>query len=147
MSARQTSDACEDSHMVEVRIGTRGDSLLLATDAPDLPISVTLESARLRAGTKPRDCFDLRGLPAYMADVAGTAMSEWVGPKTWESLEGDIRLVAGQAAGRVTITASLREARLDPINDGWSARLDITLDPGEELRQCASDVAAFLQGC
>ena len=56
--------------MVEVRIGTRGDSLLLATDAPDLPISVTLESARLRAGTKPRDCFDLRGLPAYMADVA-----------------------------------------------------------------------------
>lgn len=74
-------------------------------------------------------------------------MSEWVGPKTWESLEGDIRLVAGQAAGRVTITASLREARLDPINDGWSARLDITLDPGEELRQCASDVAAFLQGC
>ena len=97
--------------MVEVRIGTRGDSLLLATDAPDLPISVTLESARLRAGTKPRDCFDLRGLPAYMADVAGTAMSEWVGPKTWESLEGDIRLVAGQAAGRDTITASLS---LDP---------------------------------
>ncbi|WP_461110008.1 DUF6228 family protein [Tessaracoccus terricola] len=48
----------------------------------------------MSAASRPRDGFDLRGLAEYFADLAEHALSVWEGHKQWESLEGDIRLVA-----------------------------------------------------
>jgi hypothetical protein len=131
--------------MYEVRIGSRGDSLVLSPDEFADSISVTLESGRLHAETRPRERYDLRGLAGYFADLAETAMAGWEGTKTWESLEGDIRLESRLRQGHLTINAELRDERVEPANDGWSAHLDITVDLGEELRQYASHVRNLLE--
>ncbi|WP_461110050.1 hypothetical protein [Tessaracoccus terricola] len=46
----------------------------------------------------------------------------------------------------ITITAQLLDQRVEPDNDGWSVQLDITLDPGEELLQAATEVHQLLSG-
>ena len=107
-------------------------------------VTLALESGRLYAETAPRDFWDLRGLVDYFVDLANTALAGWSGAKDWESLEHDVELNARCRAGYVTLTALLRDARAEPSNDGWSAQLDITLDPGEELRQAASDALELL---
>ncbi|GAB3822642.1 hypothetical protein GCM10028820_33730 [Tessaracoccus terricola] len=50
------------------------------------------------------------------------------------------------AAMGITITAQLLDQRVEPDNDGWSVQLDITLDPGEELLQAATEVHQLLSG-
>lgn len=131
--------------MNEIRIGSRGDTLVLSPDESTGYITVRLESGRLRSETRPRDQYDLRGLADYVADLADAALVGWEGAKGWESLEGDIRLQASLRQGHVTINATLREERVDPANHGWSAQLDITVDPGEELRQYASQARHLLE--
>ena len=95
--------------MEEVRIGSRGDSLLLAADEQAGSITVLVESRRLRAETRTLDRFVLRGLTTYLTDLAGTAMEGWDGVRTWESLEGDVRLEASLRGGRVTIEVTLAQ--------------------------------------
>lgn len=131
--------------MSEVRIGSRGDSLVLSLEGFADSISVTLVSSRLRAETRPRDRYDLQDLASYLADLAETAMSGWEGAKTWESIEGDIRLESTLRKGRLTIRAALRGERVAPANDGWCAKLDITVDSGEELRHYASQARNLLE--
>lgn len=125
--------------MGDVHIGSRGDPLVLRQDDSEDTITVALESGRLSATTRPRDHYDLRGLTDFISELAGGAPSGWEGVLVWESLEGDIRLKAACNASHVTITAQLRDERADPANSGWTARLNITVDPGVELRQAASD--------
>lgn len=143
--SRLLVDQWNDGRVDEVRIGSRGDSLVLSIDELGESISVTLRSGRLLAETLPRDRYDLRGLAAYLADLAETAGVGWEGTKVWESLEHDIRLESTLRDGRVTINAVLRDDRVLPANDGWSAHLDITVDPGEELRLCATQVWHLLE--
>jgi len=131
--------------MNTVRVGSRGDSLVLQQDDVNESITLKLQSDRLSAATQPRDYYDLRGLADYLIDLADTALTGWSGTKDWESLEHDVQLRARCLAGHVTLTAWLRDARAEPANEGWTAQLDITLDPGEELRQAASD-ARYLLG-
>lgn len=130
--------------MNAVRLGSRGDSLMLQQDEIAQAVILTLQSGRLSASTQPRDHYGLRGLPTYFIDLAATALTGWTGSKDWESLEHDVELRAKCRAGHVTITARLHETRTEPANDGWTVQLDITLDPGEELRQAASDVRSLL---
>lgn len=130
--------------MEEVRIGSRGDSLGLAVDEYAGSITVRVESRRLCAETRPRDRYDLHGLAAYLTDLSETAMDGWEGARAWESLEGDVGLEASLRNGRVNITATLRSERVTAGNGGWSVRLDITVDPGEELRQCASSTKRLI---
>lgn len=137
--AAQRLRAWNHEFMGDVRIGSRGDSLVLRQDDSVDTITIALESDRLSATTHARDHYDLRGLIEFIADLADGAPGGWEGAPAWESIEGDIRLEAACNAGHVTITAQLRDERPDPANSGWTARLAITVDPGEELRQIASD--------
>jgi len=119
--------------------------LLLRRDEVARFVTLALESGRLHAETAPRDPWDLRGLVDYFVDLANTALAGWSGTKDWESLEHDVELSARCRAGHITLTARLRDARAEPSSDGWSAQLDITLDPGEELRQAASGALELLR--
>lgn len=130
--------------MTEVRVGTRGDSLVIERAASARGLIVTLQSDGLLAASRPRDDYDLRGLADYFADLAAHAPADSDERKQWESLEGDIQLVARCRDRHVTITALLRHQRVDPGNDGWNVQLDIDLDPGEELLQAVSDVQNLL---
>ena len=121
-----------------MRIGSRGDSLVLAVDEYAGSVTMRVESRRLCAETRPRDRHGLHGLAPYLTDLSETAMDGWEGARAWESLEGDVRLETGLRNGRVNMTATLRSENVAAGNDGWNVRLDITVDPGEELRQCAS---------
>lgn len=126
--------------MDHVRIGSRGDSLILVPHEEDDSVTVRLETDRLSASTRPRDRYDLRRLPAYFAELAARSRTGWAGSRHWESLEGDIRLTATYQDRRVVLGVRLHDGRTEPANQGWVARLDVTLDPGEELRQAATDV-------
>jgi len=92
----------------------------------------------------PRDHYDLRGLADYLVDLANNAMAGWSGAKEWDSLEGDIHLRARCRAGHITLSARLSDNRTDRSNEGWIVQLEITLDPGEELRQAANDLSELL---
>jgi hypothetical protein len=63
----------------------------------------------------------------------------WRGERTYESLEGDLRLAAthdGMCGSRSSSDTS------QP--DGWSVTAVIRLDPGEEMSHAAEGVAALL---
>lgn len=107
--------------------------------------SVALESGRLAAALLPRDHYDLCGFADFMTDLAGGALEGWRGIKRWVSLERDIEVAATSRGGHITLAVKFIERRSEPDNDGWRVHLDITLDPGEELREAAREVRSLLQ--
>ena len=64
----------------------------------------------------------------------------WRGERTYESLEHDLRLAATHDGH---IRLAVRMSRTSEP-DGWTAGAVLRLDPGEEMTQAASDVAALL---
>jgi hypothetical protein len=70
----------------------------------------------------------------------------WEGARGWESVEGDLRLVARHEFAHVRLTVTLRLQRFEWGNDGWSASADITLDPGEQLSRAAREIGALVAG-
>ncbi len=106
---------------------------------------VALESGRLSAALPPRDHYDLCGFADFVTDLADRALDGWRGAKRWVSLERDIDVEATSRGGHITLAVKLSEQRTEPDNDGWSVRLDITLDPGEELRDASREVRGLLQ--
>jgi Family of unknown function (DUF6228) len=64
----------------------------------------------------------------------------WVGERTYESLERDLRLTATHD-GHVRLAVQLRQSS---IPDGWSASALVRLDPGEEMSRAARDIADLL---
>jgi hypothetical protein len=64
----------------------------------------------------------------------------WVGERTFESLEHQLRIVAVHD-GRVHLDMSLWDVGDLP---GWQARAQIRLEPGEELTRVAASVRALL---
>lgn len=131
--------------MDDVRIGSRGGSLVLVPHEEDVSVMVRLEAERLSAFTRPRDRYDLRGLPEYFEELAARSVTGWQRSQDWESLEGDIRITATCQDRRVVLGVQLRNECAEPANQGWVAHLDVTLDPGEELRQTATDVWHLLE--
>lgn len=67
----------------------------------------------------------------------------WNGDRTWESLEGDLRIEARHAHGHVQLRVTLRHLVPDWGRSGWSATADLTVDPGEELSQIVRDLRAL----
>ena len=64
----------------------------------------------------------------------------WDGDRTWESLEGDLRIEGRHAHGHVELRVTLRHAVADWGRSGWSATADVTIDPGESLSQIVRDL-------
>ena len=65
----------------------------------------------------------------------------WAGPRRWESLEGELELVAIHD-GHVRLNVTLRAAH---PND-WRATGTVTIDPGEPLSAVARDVRGMTSG-
>jgi hypothetical protein len=66
----------------------------------------------------------------------------WLGERTYESLEHDLRLTATHDGhGHVRLAVEMRQCS---VPDGWSAAAVVSIDPGEEMTRIAEDVASLL---
>ncbi|MBE1579413.1 DUF6228 family protein [Amycolatopsis roodepoortensis] len=64
----------------------------------------------------------------------------WDGVRTWESLEGELKIDASHRYGHVRLRVTLQSFRHDWGNDGWTATGDLTIEPGEELSRAAEEI-------
>lgn len=127
-----------------VQIGSRSEYLQLILDQSNQETLVaTLQVGRLSATTTVAHYPSFQDLALFF-----TALMEdwrgWEGTREWESLEGDLRIEARHAYGHVQLRVTLCEIRHDWGNDGWTARADLTIDPGEQLSRIADDAMTFL---
>lgn len=67
----------------------------------------------------------------------------WDGVRTWESLEGDLRIEARHAYGHVQLRVTLRHSIAVWGRAGWIATADLTVEPGEQLSAVARDLRAI----
>jgi hypothetical protein len=66
----------------------------------------------------------------------------WTGERRWRSLDGQMEIDARHdGIGRVTLGATLRQDTLGA--DGWSARVPVDLEPGEQMGRLVADVRAL----
>ena len=111
---------------------------------PDLTIDdliVTAELPGLRAGKRVWDFDGWSGLLSFFDELAHNWRG-WHGEKTFDSIEGDLRLTA-KHDGHVRIAFELREfAGATP----WRAQGELALDPGEELTAAAESLRDLLAG-
>jgi hypothetical protein len=67
----------------------------------------------------------------------------WDGPKSWESIEGDLAVAADHdGLGQITIRITLRRWESPPE---WEAQADLTIDAGEQLTNAARGLRDFFQ--
>ena len=80
--------------------------------------------------------------------VSEDQVEHWapVAGRRWESIEGDLRIEARHQYGHVQLRVTLRRARADWGNEGWSATGDLTIEPGEQLTEVAQDVRRLSDG-
>ena len=67
----------------------------------------------------------------------------WDGDRAWESLEGDLCIVARHQHGHVQLRVTLRHLVADWDRSGCSATVDLSVDPGEELSGIVRDLQAL----
>ena len=65
----------------------------------------------------------------------------WDGEIIYESLEGDLKLVAAHRASHVDLGARLR--RVEPPE--WCAEASVTIDPGKQITAIANELRGLLQ--
>jgi len=63
----------------------------------------------------------------------------WDDVRSWRSLEGDLSIEARHQFGHVQLRVTLRAYGPGWGNDGWTASANLTIDPGEQLSQIATD--------
>ncbi|GIG09034.1 DUF6228 family protein [Catellatospora coxensis] len=79
-------------------------------------------------------------LVAYVQGLAD-GWQGWSGPRTWRSLDDDLRLDAvHDGRGRVTLGVTLRPKR----DEGWQARIVLVVEAGEQLDRLAQDLRSHL---
>nr|WP_276310093.1 DUF6228 family protein [Nocardioides speluncae] len=136
--------------MPTVRIGNATECLQLVPEpgvgAPEVLVA-TLEVEGVTATRSVVNNYttgfqDLADFFGGMAD----AWRGWLDARSWESIEGDLRLEARHEHGRVRLTVTLRHDRAGWTNHGWRVTADLGMEPGEQLAQIARDVAALAAG-
>lgn len=73
-------------------------------------------------------------LAAFFGDLAA-GWHGWDGERSWESVEGDMRLEARHARGHVQLRVTVRADGPGWGNNGWTATPDLTLEPGSISRR------------
>jgi hypothetical protein len=105
-------------------------------------LDVTASGPSLRAGLTVyaglESGFDL--LARYFEDLEGS-FAGWEGERVFESIEGDLRLVAIHD-GRVRLQVRLWQY---VVHNCWKAETTVVLQAGEELSQAVRDLAALLR--
>ncbi|WP_208109470.1 DUF6228 family protein [Microbacterium sp. BK668] len=132
--------------MPEARIGGRSEYLSLTPPAPATPTQAVaiLALGGLHACTTVEEHWGggFEDLVKFFESME-KSWRGWRETKSWESLEGELRLVAIHRGGHIQLKVTMRRSALDGGNDGWLAEGDLEIEPGEELTRVARDVAAF----
>jgi hypothetical protein len=126
--------------MHTVQIGSSGDSLRLTSNGP-YHVTAELDCAGL---TATRDVVHnyasgFQDLAEFFGRLADD-WSGWSGQRVWESVEHDLRIDARHEFQHVQLRITLRHDGPGWGNQGWKARADLTIEPGEELARVASDL-------
>lgn len=136
------------SRVRTVQIGSKTEFLRLTSRgfSPPDELEVELRGDGLRAQVavthRSSGFGDLAGFATELArDWRG-----WSGSRDWTSLEGDLRIEARHEHGHVPLRATLRRYGAGRDNEGWTARVDLVLEPGEQLTQIASELRALAGG-
>src|SRR5262249_46137098 len=101
-----------------------------------------LADAGVDAGTWVRT-FDGDGIVDWADDLAESYRG-WDGVRTWESLEGDLRIDATHdGQGHVNLRFVVRGPRgYEP--DAWEASVVVTVDAGEDMRSLVAELDSLL---
>jgi uncharacterized protein DUF6228 len=137
--------------VVSVQIGDEDQGLRLVAEdarghAPDYVL------AELRSGGLSATRRVFHGYTTGFQDLASffAALAEdwrgWDGVRTWESLEGDLRIDARHEYGHVHLGVTVRAPGPGWGDNGWSATADLRLDPGEQLLQVTANLADLARG-
>jgi len=130
-----------------VRIGSADDYLLLTEDESD-PIVRTVIAELSSSGLRAIRTV-VHSYSTGFADLAGffaQLEQDWRGwddVRSWRSLEGDLSIEARHQFGHVQLRVTLRAYGPGWGNDGWTASANLTIDPGEQLSQIATDLSCL----
>jgi hypothetical protein len=128
-----------------MRIGSPDDYLLLSEDESD-PIVQTVIAELSSSGLRAIRTV-VHSYSTGFADLAGffaQLEQDWRGwddVRSWRSLEGDLGIDARHEYGHVQLRVTLRAYGPGWGNDGWTASASLTIDPGEQLSQIATDLS------
>jgi hypothetical protein len=131
--------------MSEARVGGQSEYLLLTPPVPTTPTHAVavLVLSGLEAGTPVEDVSGgFTDLVTFFESME-KSWRGWRGTRIWESLEGELHLVASHRGGTIQLKVTIRRPALDGRNDGWVAEGILAIEPGEELTRIAREVAAF----
>ncbi|KQZ70883.1 DUF6228 family protein [Nocardioides sp. Root151] len=136
--------------MPNVLIGTATECLTLVPEpsvgAPDsLVATLDLEGLSASRSVVHNYASGFDDLANFFADLAD-AWRGWLGTRTWESLEGDLKIEARHDYGHVGLTITVRRDQAEWGNHGWRVTGDLTIEPGEQLSQIAGDLVALARG-
>lgn len=128
----------------EARIGSGATVLVLdvctpARRHPDA-VLVTIHGSGLAASLVVH-AYDVLEILASFVEGLERSWRGWEGERVYESPEGDLRVVA-RHQGHVVRLAVRLGSRLP--REPWSVEATVSLEPGEELRRAARDVADLL---
>ena len=104
-------------------------------------LSVSVEGEGLRATLVSYDSDGFSGLVSYFDDLASDAFDGWQGERVFESLEGDLRLVATTRRD-LELAVVLKPLILEA---GWLTQVELRLERGEQIRQASRDLAEELR--
>jgi hypothetical protein len=68
----------------------------------------------------------------------------WAGGRVWKSIEGDLRIEARHEHSKVQLLMTLRHLEADPDGAGWTATVDVSIDPGEQLSAIIRDLRTLV---
>ncbi|MBY8881112.1 DUF6228 family protein [Actinacidiphila acidipaludis] len=81
------------------------------------------------------------GLDVFLAELAEDFRG-WEGARTWRSLEGDLTLSARHSGHAVHLTWGMHD---HPPSDEWRFEATTEHAPGEDMRNLAAEMSAFLR--
>jgi Family of unknown function (DUF6228) len=147
----RSAERWDDSRVAVVRIGASDQALQLIVEgdeeSPPEYLWAELRSGDLRAAKRiyGGHAPGFQDLAAFFAGIVATWRG-WEGERSWESVEGDLRIAARHAHGHIQLRVTLRAEGPGWGNDGWTATADLTLDPGEQLTIVADSLASVTTG-
>ncbi|MBA2948809.1 hypothetical protein H1D24_24035 [Streptomyces sp. PSKA28] len=109
-------------------------------DDPTRDFLVHVQGDHLSVETLVRT-WDGDGLDVFLAALAEDFRG-WAGERTWKSLEHDLTLSAEHAGHCVRLTWGLHDRLPD---NAWHFEATTEHAPGEDMRNLAAEVRAFLQ--
>lgn len=131
--------------VTSVRIGSADDYLLLTPDESDPIVQTVIAELSSNALRVIRTVFHSYSTGfADLADFFAQLEQDWRGwddARSWRSLEGDLGIVARHEFRHVQLRVTLRTHGPGWGNDGWTASVDLTIDPGEQLSQIATGLS------